>query len=176
MKIQASEIRKYLKDYRSYRDRIHLIVAGKYSDYPNLYGITVNYIQPSYGGSGVPGYVSHHATCGNYATSDDSSSQAHLDSCGIYIFVTTIKYDIDHNQNWIWSYKEGIGTIIAHEIGHALGISSHNEAVMEDINLKTDGPAVNYNHFDTTKLNIKPPYDAVNTRDVLGIYTVDIGF
>lgn len=177
--IQASQIRKYLKDYRTYSDRIHIIIAGKCSSNPRWYGIAVGYFQAE---DNIPGYVSHHVICANYATGDSASSQAHLDSCGIYIFATTIKQDVDYYFP-LWNYRIAIGTVMAHEIGHALGISVHADeysppynGVMRAIRIDQDHDPEDYRFFDTLYLNKKTPYNAMNTRDVLGIHTVDIKF
>jgi len=68
---------------------------------------------------------------------------------------------------------------IAHEIGHALGLSNHESgAVMSDAPVVQGDDAdwyTDYDHFNQDKLNLSSS-NAINTRDVLGRDTVDINF
>ncbi|MGQ9535342.1 MAG: hypothetical protein ACUVTF_08975 [bacterium] len=165
-------IKTYLAGFRDLRDCIHIVIGSKRED-TNDFGEVIAYEIPEWGGF-------THTRCASLASTDSVISQAYLDSTGILIYADRI-WDEWSSQNLdtLWHYHwtpwtKVLGIAMAHEIGHALGITSHPGGVMQPINWQKD--ANNWMRFLTDSLNSHPPFNTMNTRDVIGIHTIDIGW
>ena len=167
-------VKTLLATYRNYRDYIHLIIGSKRENFAG-FGEVISYVDPAWGNFS-------HTKCAHSASTDSAIAQTYLDSAGIFIYGQQIEdamadedWDTLYHYHWI-PIDNTYGICIAHEIGHALGISSHDSlvGVMRNINFHKN--AYDWMYFVDTLLNKKPPYDAMNTRDVLGIHTIDIGW
>ncbi len=167
-------IRQYLVNYRDYRDCIHMLIATKRSDNPAMGGEVIAYNLTDWGGLS-------HTKCAHYASTDSFIAQAYLDSTGIIVYSQAIwnsmhTYHPDTLFFNGWDFPKGIAVAMAHEVGHSLGLSTHHSSGVMQNSVKYNRPYSTYNFFVDLLLNKKPPVDAMNTRDVLGIHTIDIGW
>ncbi len=167
-------IKTYLAGFRDYRDCIHIVIGSKRED-TNDFGETVAYNILDWGGF-------KHTQCGHLASTDSAIAQRYLDSTGIFIYVQRIidswwaaNWDTLSKYGWSSWYKP-FGVTLAHEIGHALGILTHDEKGVMQEKIIWRNYAHTYMYFVDSLLNKKPPEDAMNTRDVLGIHTIDVGW
>ena len=167
-------IRTYLAGFRDYRDCIHIVIGSKRED-TNDFGETVSYNLSDWGGL-------THTQCGHLASTDSAITQKYLDSTGIFIYVQQIidswwaaNWDTLLKYGWNSWYKP-FGVTLAHEIGHALGILTHDEKGVMQEKIIWRNYADTYMYFVDSLLNKNPPEDAMNTRDVLGIHTIDTGW
>lgn len=155
---------------------IHAILANKHAN-STLAGITITYDTPaSLGGEEwTPIQCWKAATA---LTKDLNFNQNYKDSTGVYVFFGNLpsKTDVPTGNGWTW--RKLIAHILAHEIGHALGISQHvnnwglYDGVMQspaDLNKKYD----DFDHFNGQELG-RADGNAINTREQLGVQSVSL--
>lgn len=79
-----------------------------------------------------------------------------------------------------WSQSRLYAYFIAHEIGHALGAYLHDDAGEDTPNLMLTDPSAIWNQITPTYSSyirlFEPALQLVNTRNVIGVQTVDIQF
>jgi hypothetical protein len=170
--IYPSQLKLYLAQHRTHKDwrdaYIHVIIGSRepQDSYP---GEVVAYNLTSWG------HFSH-TKCAHLASTDSSIAQAFLDSTGIIIYARHIYEAMQDTHDYSWDWCKGVAHAMAHEIGHSLGLLSHHpNGVMNSI-VDYTVPYDSFNYFLDTLLNRDPPEDAMNTRDVLGIHTIDVGW
>ncbi len=177
--INDQERKGFLKRYRDHKDYIHVIVGTRRSENPDALGIV-----DQYGDGTGPGSF----LCAHYASGGTDLAQSYLDSCGCFVFAGTIE-----DFNFDMGLVHCAALVMTHEIGHALGMGHttdrFNNSYFLDVELtgvmthhyEPDYDFYDYNFFYLPSLDDanddgdgRP--DAMNTRDVLGIQTVDIGW
>jgi len=178
--INEQERKGLLTRFRDHKDYIHVIVGTRCSENPDALGI-VN----QYGDGTGPGSF----LCAHYASGGTDFSQVYLDSCGCFVFAETIE-----DFNFDMGFVHCAALVMTHEIGHALGMGHTNrldaqgQETDEEIwghnvmvrSFPPDADFYNYNFFHPASLDNSHDdsrtwgIDAVNTRDILGIHTVDI--
>lgn len=168
------KMKAVLFDKRNNKSAFHAILANKHSN-SNLYGITIQYYSPYPNGDGWT-----HDACARGATGlsrwDPNYSQNFKDSTGVLVFTGNIPADSYYPSGWGWTRNKFIAWTLAHEIGHALGISTHinnwgpNDGLMRLPSF--DNWYTNFNHFNGQELGHENG-NSVNTRDMLGIQTID---
>jgi len=172
--LPASIIKATLSQCRDNRNYLHIFIGSKSPDV-NYLGENVAYNITSWGDFS-------HTECAHFASTDTFISNSYLDSTGIIIYAEQIfeqllaqPWDTLWAHGWLPSTKT-VGIVIAHEIGHALGVAAHHTTGVMRENIDWYQDSDTYMYFDTTKLNNNPPWDAMNTRDVLGIQTIDVAW
>jgi|GEM_PF-5970531 len=174
LQISPEYLKQYLATYRTYHDRIHVIIGTWRADDPYWEnpGECISYNLLAYGGLS-------HTECAHFASTDSSIAQAYLDSTGIIIYGVAMdslrrhKYNLGQLHVSWYNMNKWIAHAMAHEIGHVLGLSSHHPKGVMDALVDYTTSYDNYNFFIDTLLNKNPHEDAMNTRDVLGIHTID---
>ncbi|MGB9722230.1 MAG: hypothetical protein ACPL28_12220, partial [bacterium] len=167
-------IKTYLAGFRDFRDRIHIVIGSRRED-TNDMGEVVAYNTSDWGSF-------NHTNCGHLASTDSAGAQAYLDSTGILIYAGqifdgwwSVSWDTLLKYGWNSWYK-ALGVAMAHEVGHALGKISHDSSGVMQKTIKWRKYNSTYMYFVDSLLNKKPPEDAMNTRDVLGIHTIDVAW
>ncbi|MBN1780857.1 hypothetical protein JW948_07020 [bacterium] len=163
------EMKALLKDTRTNPDAIHAILALDHGS-PGLYGITIQYFQNYPVGDGYDHFECFYLATGK-SDWDNWMAQNHKDSTGVFVFTDNIPTTFSGPG---WSRIHAIACILSHEIGHALGISSHHNFGVMDNYIDWSDFYANYNHFDVNQLQSNnSKQNSINTRDILGRDTVD---
>jgi len=156
-------------------DNIHVVIA-KGADLTlsgdGTYGITIHY--------GQNGENYSFVDCANLATGDPSfrsgnhGASYYLSRTGCIIFSSTIEIDLSSIYAlYNWTSTQVYAWVIAHELGHAMGISQHPDEPQDGPSLMTP-PSFDDTYYAWTKL-LQKSLNLLNTRDRLGVETVDIG-
>jgi hypothetical protein len=176
----------YLREYRDYNDAIHIII-GKETDplWVSAIGILIQYWDNGTGTVGEPGF--NHDSCAHYASGHPTYTREYLDSSGIIIFGDELPATI--GAGWGANHVQPLAVCIAHEIGHALGLTKHwdippdDKGVMDIVGDFNSSLYSDYNYFDKDTwvngrlsgewgLYLKHS-NAMSTRRVIGINTID---
>lgn len=167
------EMKTILKDTRQMREHIHAILATAHSN-SNLYGITMQYY-------GDVGENWTHADCARGATGFSDNDPAYFihykDSTGCMVFTANID---NHHAGGTWTNNNAVAWTLAHELGHALGLSNHNlsgKSIMSEAPFTNiTNPFGEYDQFGAFELTPTDNIFGINTRDILGRDNIDIAW
>ena len=156
-----------LENTKDISGNLHVILATK-SEYVDRYGVAIHY----YGDSG-DGWTDRQCFRG----ASGQSSIEYIKRVGCYVWMDIIKETTFASSSW--TTNKAAAYILAHEIGHALGISSHVEdnttspmRVPEFDNVLFTWDSIN--KFDGVETS-RSSKDAINLREVIGIHTIAVG-
>lgn len=174
------QTRTILSANRFLPNAIHVLIGRSASDWlgGDVRGITIDYR--------IVGGRSR-MECASLATGDPTQFQTatNLSECGILIFGDRLAADIQAHGNEIpllggWAGRRArfYAWFIAHEIAHALGRVGHDSnsdnLMKQGLNNLWDSTTPSY--YDYMRLYQETSLDLINTRNVVGINTVDTDF
>jgi hypothetical protein len=185
--ITYESAKSLLSSYRDSLEYLHVLLPwaspSKYWKYAkDALGIAVDYgplLRPDL----------NKYCCLRMATSH-ANRRAYLDSVGCIVFSHAVDTMLQHIPGWQvnWnSYADVLAYLLCHEIGHALGRTHHDsqwgetKGVMVGPDFWNSADSIQHHLYflrdylqTSSGKRFPETKDAVNTRDVLGITTIDV--